>query len=97
MPLEVIERIRAARVAGDSLRRIADSWSADAVPIVQGGTRWYASTVKAVLDSTNEAPSLAGCGRPSAEGSVVECVATVTNRLQTIERGITWMSTLGSR
>lgn len=52
MPTDVIERIRDARAQGQSLRRIADALNADGVPTAQGGARWYASTVKAALDST---------------------------------------------
>ena len=53
MSTEIVERIRDARTQGHSLRRIAGDLTADGVPTAQGGSRWYASTVKAVLDSTN--------------------------------------------
>lgn len=51
MATAVVDRIRAARMQGQSLRRIADALNADEVPTAQGGARWHASTVKAVLDS----------------------------------------------
>lgn len=51
IPVKVVARIRAAHAAGDSLRKIAAALNDDGVPTAQGGSRWYASTVKAVLDS----------------------------------------------
>ncbi len=51
VPDEVADQIRAAREAGQSLRRIADQLNANGVPTAQGGACWYASTVKAVIDS----------------------------------------------
>ena len=51
MPVEVVERILASRRTGLSLRGIADVLNAESVPTAQGGSRWYASTVKSVLDS----------------------------------------------
>ena len=50
-PAEVVARIRQARERGQSLRRIADALNDDGVPTSQSGARWYASTVKSVLDS----------------------------------------------
>lgn len=47
---DVRQRIATERAAGDSLRAIADRLNAEAVPTARGG-RWYASTVRAVLDS----------------------------------------------
>ncbi|MFJ6002726.1 recombinase family protein [Arthrobacter sp. NPDC092385] len=52
LPAEVVERIKAARAAGLSMAKIAGELNADAVPTSQGGAKWYASTIKAVLDST---------------------------------------------
>jgi len=52
LPDDVIRRILAARADGKSLRVIADALTADAVATAQGGKRWHASTVKAVLGST---------------------------------------------
>lgn len=51
LPDAVVERIVAARAAGRSLRSIADELTAERVPTAQGGARWYASTVRAVLTS----------------------------------------------
>lgn len=51
LPAEVLRRIVAEREAGASLRAVADSLTADGVPTSQGGTRWHASTVRAVLGS----------------------------------------------
>ena len=51
MSTDVVKRIRDARAQGQSLRRIADALNEDQVPTAQGGARWHASTVKAVLDS----------------------------------------------
>jgi DNA invertase Pin-like site-specific DNA recombinase len=51
VPLDVVRRIAAQREAGASLRAIADRLNADAVATAHGGRRWYASTVRAVLES----------------------------------------------
>jgi DNA invertase Pin-like site-specific DNA recombinase len=48
---ETIERIARERAAGVSLPKIAEGLNRDAVPTAQGGARWYASTVRAVLAS----------------------------------------------
>lgn len=53
MPDDVVERIRAARRAGLPLRHIAEALNEAAVPTSQGGSRWHASTVKAVLDAAD--------------------------------------------
>lgn len=45
---EVVERIRVARAAGQSLVEIARALGEDGVPTVHGGKRWWASTVRAV-------------------------------------------------
>jgi DNA invertase Pin-like site-specific DNA recombinase len=50
LPGEIIERIIESRAAGDSLRSIARSLTSDGVPTAQGGAKWHASTVKAVLE-----------------------------------------------
>jgi DNA invertase Pin-like site-specific DNA recombinase len=50
LPAAVRHRIAAERAAGKSLRTIADALNTEAVPTARGG-RWYASTVRAVLDS----------------------------------------------
>lgn len=52
-PTGVSERIRdriiLERSTGASLQMIADGLNADGIPTAQGGQRWYASTVRAVL------------------------------------------------
>lgn len=45
-----VARIAKARDAGMSLAAIAQALNDDAIPTGQGGKRWYASSVKAVLD-----------------------------------------------
>ena len=52
---EVVARIVAAKAGGASLRTIAAELTADAVPTAQGGAKWHASTVKAVLDGQDAA------------------------------------------
>lgn len=50
LPAEVVERILTERrVAGASLRAIAEGLNADAVPTAHGGAAWHASTVAKVL------------------------------------------------
>lgn len=51
LPLAIVERIVAERKAGATMTAIADQLTAEGVPRAQGGLRWYASTVSAVLDS----------------------------------------------
>lgn len=46
--VRVVQRIKRARKRGDSLRAIAEKLNHDGVPTKRGG-RWYASTVRAVL------------------------------------------------
>lgn len=46
---ETVEMIRQLRSDGLSLRGVADRLNQDGVPTSQGGKRWYASTVSAVL------------------------------------------------
>jgi DNA invertase Pin-like site-specific DNA recombinase len=46
---EVVARMGAARRSGSSYAAIADGLNAAGAPTAQGGTRWYASTVRAVL------------------------------------------------
>lgn len=48
---DVLARITGRRAEGASLRTIADELNTDAVPTAQGGARWHASTVRAVLSS----------------------------------------------
>lgn len=47
---EVVARIAVARREGNSLRTIARGLIADGVPTAQGGAKWHASTIKAVLE-----------------------------------------------
>ena len=54
MSTDVVERILTARRTGMSLRSIAEALNEDSAPTSQGGSRWYASTVKAVLDSAED-------------------------------------------
>jgi hypothetical protein len=49
LPAGVVERIRAERKAGRSLAQIARDLDADGVPTAHGGSRWWPSTVRAVL------------------------------------------------
>lgn len=44
------QRIRDAHAAGQSLRAIAAGLNEDQVPTAQGGAKWHASTVRAVLN-----------------------------------------------
>jgi DNA invertase Pin-like site-specific DNA recombinase len=46
---DVATRIRQERERGQTLQAIADQLTADKIPTGQGGVRWYASTVRAVL------------------------------------------------
>ncbi|MDN5563322.1 DNA invertase Pin-like site-specific DNA recombinase [Luteococcus japonicus] len=47
----VVERIKQQRAHKKSLRAIAEQLNAEGVPTAQGGARWHASTVSAVLKS----------------------------------------------
>jgi DNA invertase Pin-like site-specific DNA recombinase len=49
VPSAILERIRHEREAGWTLRDIAAGLDRDQVPTSQGGSRWYASSVSAVL------------------------------------------------
>jgi len=48
---DVVERIVSAKADGGSLAGIARNLTSEGVPTAQGGKRWYASTVAAVLRS----------------------------------------------
>jgi hypothetical protein len=48
---EIAKRIHNERSAGRSLRQIAASLNADRIPTAHGGARWWASTVRAVLQA----------------------------------------------
>ncbi len=49
LPREIVERIVAERIAGASLRVIAEGLTRDGVATAQGGKSWHASTVRKVL------------------------------------------------
>ena len=49
LPAEVADRIKAEHAAGRSLRAIAEGLNTDGVATGQGGARWHASSVSAVL------------------------------------------------
>ena len=52
LPPNIRRRIKRRRNAGLTLDAIAHELNRDCVPTAQGGQRWYASTVRAVLTST---------------------------------------------
>lgn len=56
LPDATAARIVAERAAGRTLQAIADGLSADGVETGQGGQRWYASSVRAVLGSVEHRP-----------------------------------------
>jgi DNA invertase Pin-like site-specific DNA recombinase len=51
LPEGVRDRIGRETKKGRSLRALAADLEADSVPTAQGGTRWHASTVRAVVAS----------------------------------------------
>lgn len=51
LPVSVLERIRSARAAGESLRAIAAGLTADGVPTARGGAAWSSSTVQRVCQT----------------------------------------------
>jgi DNA invertase Pin-like site-specific DNA recombinase len=51
LPVDVVNQIVQAKAAGGSLAGIARDLTSEGVPTAQGGKRWYASTVAAVLRS----------------------------------------------
>lgn len=52
---DVSDQIRSLREQGLTLSAIAEGLNAGGVPTAQGGARWHASTVRAVLQRTAEA------------------------------------------
>lgn len=54
IPPAVVDRIRAARAAGESLREIAASLNDDRTPTAHGGANWWPSTVRAVLSRSSQ-------------------------------------------
>jgi hypothetical protein len=51
---EVVDRVTRDYRGGVTLQRIADALTAEGVPTAQGGRRWYGSTVRGVLERTQE-------------------------------------------
>lgn len=51
LPQAVVERIVDERMAGKTMRAIANGLSADSVPTARGGRTWSVSTVQGVLNS----------------------------------------------
>jgi hypothetical protein len=49
VPPHVVDHIRAERVAGRSLARIASDLNAEGTPTAHGGSQWWPSSVRAVL------------------------------------------------
>jgi DNA invertase Pin-like site-specific DNA recombinase len=56
LPIEVVERIVSQRIAGQTLRQIAEGLTADDVPTARGGAVWGTSSIQAVLASTSARP-----------------------------------------
>lgn len=48
---DTVDRITVMRSTGMSMGKIADALNADGVATAHGGARWYAATIKRVLDS----------------------------------------------
>jgi hypothetical protein len=48
--LRRVRRIERQCARGDSLRAIADSLNADNLATAQGGKKWYAATVRGILN-----------------------------------------------
>jgi DNA invertase Pin-like site-specific DNA recombinase len=49
LPAATVQRIRAEREAGRSLKAIAGGLNQDGIPTSQGGAQWHASTVRNIL------------------------------------------------
>jgi hypothetical protein len=56
LPGDVVRRIAAEHDAGRSLGQIARGLNADGVPRAHGGARWWASTVRSVLNRVEKTP-----------------------------------------
>lgn len=52
LPSQVRDEIKSARSNGASLRAIAEDLNSRGVPTAHGGSKWHASTIKAVLQTT---------------------------------------------
>jgi hypothetical protein len=67
---ELVERIRAERVAGKSFSEIARGLNGNATPTAHGGRQWWPSSVRAVLASSSpRPPDLASAWDPVKAGS----------------------------
>lgn len=55
LPTEVVERILDAREQGLSLRAIAADLTEAEIPTAQGGAKWHAATIKAVIEGQDAA------------------------------------------
>lgn len=55
VPAKIVTRVHQMQRAGASLNAIAATLTAEGVPTAQGGRRWYASTVRAVLKRVERA------------------------------------------
>jgi len=60
LPREIVARIVAEHQAGTSLRKIGEGLESAGVRTARGGTTWYASTVRKVLEGQDAADLLAG-------------------------------------
>ncbi|WP_418909722.1 recombinase family protein [Arthrobacter antioxidans] len=59
LPQSTVNRIKEARVDALSMAKIADTLNQNGVATAAGG-RWYASTIKQILDSRNGGRALSG-------------------------------------
>lgn len=66
LPDDVLRRIVSERATGRTLAAIADGLTADGVPTVQGGRRWWPTTIRAAL-GTAERDALATAARQRPE------------------------------
>jgi hypothetical protein len=66
VPPEIAMRIQHERSAGKSLRQIAANLNADRIPTAHGGARWWASTVRAVLQTSGSGAAVSE--RPAGTG-----------------------------
>lgn len=55
LPAEVTQRILAERAAGNTFQSIADGLMRDGIPTARGNSKWFPSTIKAVVSSDNAA------------------------------------------
>jgi hypothetical protein len=69
---EVIERIHRERAAGASLSRIATGLNAEGISTAHGGTKWWPSTVRAILDRSQPPTSAAGGSRAESQARARE-------------------------